>query len=1241
MESTTAVCADCDAKNPQWASINRGVFICDECNSIHRQLGRHVSHTKHLYKSLWRPSQLFMVQYLALAGANRFWEHVLLEPLLSKINDSSKSPSMTDKKPLPDSPLHPTKADFIRKKYLFHGFFKLPIIIHPDDLNQQLHASVRTAVLDTSLYLLALGADPNYIHPVKGTSPVHVACQYEQISQLELLIAYGGDVCLRSSKGISPLEIALEKVQKSQQQQLDTATTGTDASSQPQSAPWSPLIECLVSAFYELTDGLSFYLCRRVPNHKAAIFLAASASANGTSMNGFKNGHSGSSGSNSGGPFKAFYGPGHFLVAPKSVKESNGSPDGDAEARAKVRSLDNVAFEDLCIDVYDEAERRLTNSFLESTVELPNSTGPTFIHGGGGGSTRPLPPSTSGGRPHSMSGALLSSIPPSAVSHPVNNTRPSSLILFFLPPNTSYTSVRNQARQKLGRLSMTAFRALVVDVLHEAARRLVPVLESTSALPLAVVRPKMRHEYITFGSGGVDQATQMTVNNDDEVLLVVGNTSGQDGQGISSRNRTTNATNTSFEDPVYDQVAVETEAGTVTRVSTTQSLGTTAISSNASISNSTSSTTAALAPIDFTNSTTEQQMQLECQTDEAEDPKPQQIVVSMREESRTSDVSHIGVDSRPGAVPGSRRLHLPATGRLAPYRASVPGSAYTNAHTGISKQANAPVSGVESTGVSSSSTCEGSLERCVGPTMLQQSVEGLRKEAVLSLVSEAVQTLIDTSEVEASRQIEQSDSRFAEVEAEVLRLKKERERAAQQVETLTSRLRELEAVCERLMEENNALKAAFSAGMVKTHEAATRLSPGTKQLTPPVDFKKGATSSVMTVTEGEGERATGFHADVTPEVSEDNSDLSEDEEDGEGYTNGNLHGQPKSQSAIPGSKRTNDSSSNYAVGTQCLDSGMLLRQGISLWGKSTSPADATTVEVTTTVSANSGQPINAPQPQPSTVKQVGPGAVRSYVNLQNTKPSSARTPIGKTQPTSSSPGGGLREVEVPDDYTAPNGTGSPSPAPPVIFSAQPDRNSSCAGVLRTSPATSTASAIAPQQLGAKRTSSGGGPESSTSQVDYSVPPHPSPSTGVLKKAPPVHPVSSGGGSTVWKHPPYERIVRGVECIIVRIRALLDAANSRRLHEQVRSSQLIQAAIQDLVVLFPPISKCHPTVGSALTSLMSNSQKLRLHCEANAEQSASSVSPRSSGNSSNQLITFAHEIASAAKTILNFFQAERH
>ncbi|EUB60821.1 ARF GTPase-activating protein GIT2 [Echinococcus granulosus] len=129
--------------------------------------------------------------------------------------------------------------------------------------------------------------------------------------------------------------------------------------------------------------------------------------------------------------------------------------------------------------------------------------------------------------------------------------RPSSLILFFLPPNTAYTSVRNQARQKLGRLSMTAFRALVVDVLHEAAHRLVPLLESSSTVPLAVVRPKMRHhEYTTYG-GPVD-GTGVAVDNDDEVLVVV--SGGSDGGDGVEHRATNKMSSMSVDDPVYDQL---------------------------------------------------------------------------------------------------------------------------------------------------------------------------------------------------------------------------------------------------------------------------------------------------------------------------------------------------------------------------------------------------------------------------------------------------------------------------------------------------------------------------------------------------------------------------------------------------------------------------------------------------------------------------------------------------------------
>ena len=36
-------CADCGAPQPEWVSINLGVFLCIECSGIHRSLGTHIS----------------------------------------------------------------------------------------------------------------------------------------------------------------------------------------------------------------------------------------------------------------------------------------------------------------------------------------------------------------------------------------------------------------------------------------------------------------------------------------------------------------------------------------------------------------------------------------------------------------------------------------------------------------------------------------------------------------------------------------------------------------------------------------------------------------------------------------------------------------------------------------------------------------------------------------------------------------------------------------------------------------------------------------------------------------------------------------------------------------------------------------------------------------------------------------------------------------------------------------------
>lgn len=110
---------------------------------------------------------LNFVNQLNTHGANSVWEHVLLDP---------SSPKNLKRKPNAKDSLHPTKADFIRAKHLNLAYVLKPTIQNNEDpasveaeLSKQLHASVRTSNLETSLRLLVQGADPNYVHEVNLT----------------------------------------------------------------------------------------------------------------------------------------------------------------------------------------------------------------------------------------------------------------------------------------------------------------------------------------------------------------------------------------------------------------------------------------------------------------------------------------------------------------------------------------------------------------------------------------------------------------------------------------------------------------------------------------------------------------------------------------------------------------------------------------------------------------------------------------------------------------------------------------------------------------------------------------------------------------------------------------------------------------------------------------------------------------------------------------------------------------
>ncbi|KAL7064986.1 hypothetical protein AAHC03_05211 [Spirometra sp. Aus1] len=1198
-----------------------------------------------------------MVQYLALAGANGFWEHLLLEPCLNrKGEETQKKNPKVRKKPNPDSPLHTEKSEFIKEKYLFNGFFKRPQVVHPDDLNMQLHASVRTAVLETSLYLLALGANPNFIHPTKGTSPVHVACQYEQVGQLELLIAYGGDVCLRTTAGVSALEIALERAYKAQEEKFNDNGGPTDASTSP--LPWSPLIDCIVLTFYELTDGLSFYLCRRLPNHKAVFLMNSTTTAESSEANSCAPEHRAS-----------FYGPGHFLIVPAPTSQ-NSHPSSRrshvTEPHGRVKNLDNVAFEDLCIDVYDEAERRLTNAILEPSFEENGERTERLQNGGANGDSQ---------RPRS---AMASA------KH--------SLALFFLPPNTAYSTVRNQARQKLGRLSVTEFRTLVVDVLTEAANRLTPLLENAavrrtganvSRLPLVVGAAGSStgrhphypyHNYSTYEQTPDPPAPSETVV--DPLQTPSTSKAGCPLQisppvepvppPLASQPSSSKAISRTclFEDPVYDQVASEADTcnATVnprspcrTPPSASSKVGADADHPDHSSDSLPSPLPPSssppppdpIAPSAVANTSTAgpqpQPFYVLTESDTGECAPPPPPASGVPTASTSAATSFAGIESKPGLLPGSRRLHLTATSRTASaHRASVPSGQRPVAPFALDVLRSAKPPAQQS---------------AVAPPPTLPTTRSVELQATAPCCLDARQEI---------QELKEANYRLLEEKNKLLatRTQWNTDRAA-----LEQRIERLELLVEQLREENTALKAAFSAGMVMSHKRPPEGS----------DVDHGSSEASPRLTSNGVLKQVQSPATYSKEQA--HLQKAEEEEDEEYCYNDDVSGIAAKVSA----------QSNYAVGTQCLDSGILLRQGISLWGAATppghseasrsqssstpvaarksssphsrlnqSPASAVASPLVAMASTTSGMPGGGGVIKPAT----SACTQRAYVNIS--PPSAATEEIRATDARSAarseishSPRTRFNETsssaianrpvvtvppvhhdnELPDDYTAPNETGSPSPAPLLLGPTHHRALQTPSGGVARSTAIPVTQHPSPSSAAAACAGASPRPPVRSSDAEEYVAtggPQPAlqgpPTTAVVAQDSP----AGLRSPPQWKQPPYERIVRGVECIIVRIRGLLDATNARRPGELVRSSQLIQLAVQDLVMLFPPISRCQLTVATALSTLMSNSQKLRLHCERLGKPQPEDTSKPEA----NPLITFAHEIASAAKTVLTFYQSER-
>ncbi|XP_039292599.1 ARF GTPase-activating protein GIT2 [Nilaparvata lugens] len=351
VRNLTELCADCGSLDPGWAVVNRGLLVCDECCSVHRSLGRHISQVKSLKRAHWPPTLLSMVHTLNNGGINSMWEALLSESKIIK------------RKPQPKDPVHGREATTIQslkadwqQKELHGRYYGLLCSDQTDKEQSTRWLTVGNLFPETEGFVLAIQDQE------KGSRPLHVAAREGQISQVELLIVCGADPSALDKQGNTPEACA-------------RLSGHLDVSQR--------LCWCL----YEVPDRLTYFLCRRRPDHSSLSQQ-------------------------------------HFIVPdPADCIEP---PHHTAnEARFKLQQLTNPLFQDLAMDVYDEVDRRETETLWQS---IPASL-------------------------------QLGSVP-------------------FLPVNPDLSSMRNQGRQKLARFNPREFASLVIDILADSKRRQSPFPES-------------------------------------------------------------------------------------------------------------------------------------------------------------------------------------------------------------------------------------------------------------------------------------------------------------------------------------------------------------------------------------------------------------------------------------------------------------------------------------------------------------------------------------------------------------------------------------------------------------------------------------------------------------------------------------------------------------------------------------------------------------------------------------------
>ncbi|ELR23210.1 Arf GTPase activating protein [Acanthamoeba castellanii str. Neff] len=73
-EECNAVCADCNAHDPDWVLMELGAFICIECAAVHRRMGSTISQVRSIQLDAWGAQQVEFLKQNGNRKVNLWWE---------------------------------------------------------------------------------------------------------------------------------------------------------------------------------------------------------------------------------------------------------------------------------------------------------------------------------------------------------------------------------------------------------------------------------------------------------------------------------------------------------------------------------------------------------------------------------------------------------------------------------------------------------------------------------------------------------------------------------------------------------------------------------------------------------------------------------------------------------------------------------------------------------------------------------------------------------------------------------------------------------------------------------------------------------------------------------------------------------------------------------------------------------------------------------------------------------------